>query len=115
VLACGPDGPVELPELLPGPSTVEYPVDLWDARMEAETLLMVRVTEAGSVDSVYVEESSGFAAFDSAAVRGSRLMRFTPGSQDGNRIVMWTRLPIRFRLEASEPGDAAVPGRPGHD
>ena len=113
--ACGPDGPVEQPELVPGTAAVEYPTDLWDARMEGEAVLMVRVTDAGIVDSVYVEESSGFAAFDSAAVRGSREMRFMPGRQGGQRMAMWTRLPIRFRREASEPTDARVPAAAGSD
>jgi TonB family protein len=115
VAACGPRGPVEEPELLAGTSSVQYPTDLWDAGMEGEAILMVRVTDAGIVDSAYVEESSGHAAFDSAAVRGSRDMRFTPATRGGQRIVMWTRLPIRFRLEATEPTDARVPAAAGTD
>jgi TonB family protein len=107
--ACGPGAPVELPQPLAGPSPVVYPVGLWDLGMEGETIVMLHVTEAGTVDSVYVREPSGFAEFDSAATQGARLMRFTPGREGNRRKAMWTRLPVRFRHEAAEPGAARPP------
>jgi TonB family protein len=56
----------------------------------------VRVTDTGAVDSVYVLEPSGQAAFDSAAVRGVRNLKFAPGRRGDDRIAMWARLPVRF-------------------
>jgi len=102
-LACAPDGPIELPEPVPGESLIVYPLELWDARVEGETILMVHVTETGTVDSVYIDRSSGLEDFDSAAIHGGRRMRFTPGAQGGERRPMWTRLPVRFRREPPNP------------
>lgn len=105
--ACGPDGPVELPRALPGSPAVEYPVELWDLDLEGETTVMVLVNEQGTVDSVFVDESSGFEEFDSAAVRGARRMRYDPGRRDGERISVWVRLPVRFEKTAGNGRDEA--------
>lgn len=82
-------------------SPFHYPIELWDRRVEGETVLMVHVTKAGVVDTAYVLVSSGRAAFDSAAIAGSRDLRFAPGRRGDDRIAMWARLPVRFRLPAA--------------
>jgi protein TonB len=69
---------------------------MWDQDMEGETLLRVRVSDTGVVDSVEVIDSSGYGAFDSAAVAGARDLRFTPARRDGNRIEVWAQVPVRF-------------------
>jgi TonB family protein len=69
----------------------------------------VRVTEEGAVDSVYVLESSGQAAFDSAAVHGALDLRFHPGRKDERRVAMWARLPVRFHLSDPVPQAGAMP------
>ncbi|HUE77003.1 MAG TPA: energy transducer TonB [Longimicrobiales bacterium] len=84
-------------------SPFDYPIELWDQRVEGETVLMVRVTEAGAVDTSYVLVSSGESAFDSAAIAGSRDLRFEPARQGEDRVAMWVRLPVRFRLPAAGP------------
>jgi TonB family protein len=56
----------------------------------------VWVTDVGAVDSVQVLESSGFAAFDSAAAAGAKQMRFRPARRDGERIAVWAEVPVRF-------------------
>lgn len=110
--ACRPDGPVELPRVLPGASAVEYPVELWDLDLEGETVLMILVNETGTVDSVLVDRSSGFEEFDSAAVQGGRGMRFDPGRRGEDRVRMWVRVPVRFQKgDARQPG--GVPSSPG--
>jgi TonB family protein len=88
---------VQEPELIENDSPFRYPVDLWDEGTEGETIVMVRVTPTGGVDSVYVAESSGYAAFDSAAVSGARALRFVPGRRDDRRVAMWARVPVRFQ------------------
>jgi protein TonB len=108
VFGCGPDGPVELPRTLPGPSPVEYPVELWDLGLEGETIIMVLVNEAGSVDSVFVDRGSGFEDFDSAAVRGGRQMRFSPARRGDDRVTMWVRVPVRFQKGERE-GNVGAP------
>jgi TonB family protein len=100
--------PAEEPVTRPRPVSLEspfrYPVALWDAGETGETLLMIRVSEVGAVDSVYVLESSGHAAFDSAAVAGARELEFAPGRRGDDRVAMWTRLPVRFRRDDPETG-----------
>ncbi len=75
---------------------IAYPIQLWDQDMEGQTLLRVRVSDTGAVDSVEVERSSGYEAFDSAAVAGARELRFSPARRDGERIDVWATVPVHF-------------------
>lgn len=116
VAACGPDGPIELPRVMPGPSAVEFPIELWDMGLEGETVLLLHVTDAGVVDSVVVDGSSGFEDFDSAAVQGARVMRFSPARQDSERIAVWIRVPVRFsRDRLPDTGSASPTGPTGQE
>lgn len=90
------------PESISVASPFTYPVALWDARVEGETVVMVRVSDIGDVDSVYVLDASGEAGFDSAAVAGAYELKFAPGRRGDQRVAMWVRLPVRFRLD--DPG-----------
>jgi TonB family protein len=101
--ACAPgEVAIEEPELIEDDSPFRYPRELWDDGTEGETVVMVRVTTSGGVDSVYVVESSGFPAFDSAAVVGARDLRFVPGRRDDRRETMWARVPVRFQTTGDE-------------
>ncbi len=93
---CAGDGEIDQPAPLYGEVPIEYPLSLWDQGMEGETLLRVRVTDMGRVDSVEVLESSGHVAFDSAAVQGARELRFTPARKEGKRIEVWAKVPVHF-------------------
>ena len=94
--ACGGEGEMEQPSPLYGEVPIEYPLRLWDQDKEGETLLRVRVTDTGEVDSVEVLESSGYAAFDSAAVSGALDVKFRPARRDGKRIEVWAKVPVHF-------------------
>lgn len=103
--ACGGDQPVTDPRPISVESPFRYPIDLWDAAVEGEVVVMVHVTAMGHVDSVYVLESSGQPALDSAAVRGARDLAFAPGRRGDRRIAMWAKLPVRFQKpEEPQPG-----------
>ena len=93
--ACGGDREIDQPSPL-GEVPIVYPLSLWDQDIEGETLLRVRVTDVGSVDSVEVVESSGHAAFDSAAIAGARDLVFEPARRGGKRIEVWARVPVHF-------------------
>ena len=93
---CAGDGEIDQPAPLYGEVPIAYPLSLWDQDMEGETLLRVRVTDTGHVDSVEVLESSGHVAFDSAAVQGARDLRFTPARKGGKRIEVWAEVPVHF-------------------
>jgi len=94
--SCGEGGELELPTPLYGEIPIEYPLDLWDADVEGQTLLRVLVLETGDVDSVEVLEASGYPAFDSAAVRGARQLRYSPARRNGKRISVWAQVPVQF-------------------
>ena len=79
---------------------IDYPLELWDQDVEGETLLRVRIDAGGVVDSVVVEISSGYPAFDSAAVAGGRELRFDPARRRGERVGVWARVPIRFSKDS---------------
>jgi len=115
LVACnGTEEPVENPTPMPGESPFEYPLELWDQRIEGETMLMVHVTELGRVDSVYVLETSGFGEFDSAAVAGARRLQFSAARQGDRRVAMWTKVPVRFALDSTADAQAQTPvGRDG--
>lgn len=94
--ACAAEGEIEQPAPLYGQTPIDYPLQLWDQDMEGQTLLRVRVTDVGQVDSVEVVESSGHPAFDSAAVAGAREIRFRPATRKGKRIEVWAKVPVHF-------------------
>ena len=95
-LACGGEGEIEQPTPLYGDVPIDYPIQLWDQDTEGQTLLRVRVSDTGAVDSVEVVGSSGYEAFDSAAVAGARDLRFSPARRHGERIEVWATVPVRF-------------------
>ncbi len=95
-LACGGEGEIEQPTPLFRAVPIDYPIQLWDQDMEGETLLRVRVSDTGAVDSIEILESSGYEAFDSAAVTGTQDLRFVPARRDGERIAVWATVPVRF-------------------
>ncbi|HUP53120.1 MAG TPA: energy transducer TonB [Longimicrobiales bacterium] len=96
LVACGGEAEIEQPTPLFGEVPIEYPLHMWDQDMEGETLLRVRVSDIGMVDSVEVLQSSGYASFDSAAVAGADNLRFTPARRDGERIAVWAEVPVFF-------------------
>ncbi|HWV56881.1 MAG TPA: energy transducer TonB [Longimicrobiales bacterium] len=102
VMACGAE-----PEPIGGLTPVgdipkfEFPIELWDQGVEGSTVLLIHVNEGGQVDSVMVHESSGYEAFDQAAVDGARELRFEPAVQGGRVVPTWARLPIRFSRDSA--------------
>ncbi len=93
--ACG-NAEIEPPAPLYGEDPVLYPVELWDQGLEGTTVLRIRVTDTGEVDSVEVAESSGHEGLDEAAVTGAKDLRFQPGRRNGKRVRMWASLPVEF-------------------
>lgn len=102
VWGCGSEDDLEGPTPLFDEVPIEYPLSLWDEGVEGTTMLRVRVTETGVVDSTLVLESSGHEAFDSAAVRGGRRLRFDPATRDGEQVSVWAHVPVRFSLDGSD-------------
>ena len=112
VAACGTEREIEQPTPLFSDVPIEYPLHMWDEDMEGQTLLRVRVSDTGAVDSVEVMETSGYASFDSAAVAGARDLRFRPAQRGGKRIAVWAEVPVHFS-KRPRPDTLGVPGSPG--
>ena len=93
---CSGDQEIDSPSPLSASVPIDYPLDLWDQGIEGSSMLKVRVTDMGNVDSVVVVESSGYDAFDSSAVRGARTLRFSPARQGDKRIEVWAHVPVHF-------------------
>ncbi len=96
VWGCSGDQEIESPSPLSASVLIDYPLDLWDQGIEGSSMLKVRVTALGVVDSVVVMQSSGYAAFDSSAVRGARTLRFSPARRGDKRIEVWAHVPVHF-------------------
>lgn len=91
------------------PPPFQYPEELWDAGVQGKTVLSIRVNEQGSVDSVKVDTTSGHKGFDSAAVAGTRELRFAPATRGGAPVARWVVLPVEFQIEPSDSAATAAP------
>lgn len=101
-------GPVpETPPRQLSESPFQYPEELWDAQVEGQTTLRLFISDQGAVDTVRVERTSGYAAFDSAALSGSRELRFEPATRGGKAVAAWFLLPVKFELNPADSAAAA--------
>jgi TonB family protein len=100
--------PVTPPKLV-SESTFQYPEELWDAGVEGETTLRIYISPQGTVDTARVEQPSKYPAFDSAAVAGSRKLRFQPAHRGAEPVGAWFRLPVQFRLSGADPNPSGQP------
>jgi TonB family protein len=94
--ACGGEDTFQQPIPLYGEIPIDYPMELWDEDVEGTTLLRVLVNELGGVDSAEVVETSGYPAFDSAAVRGAMELRYSPARRGEERVEVWATVPVTF-------------------
>ena len=53
----------------------------------------------GKVLEVKLDRSSGYTLLDDSALREARRWRFVAGTQDGQPVAMWTKIPVTFRLQ----------------
>jgi periplasmic protein TonB len=85
-------------------SPVEYPVPLLEQGIEGRVLLRLYADSLGALvpDSTRVSESSGYPALDSAAVRGSAGLRFSPALRHGRPVAGLFLQPIHFRNPRSQ-------------
>jgi len=83
---------------LNGDSPIQYPPRLYDQKVEGDVVLRLFVDSTGrlAAESSRVAESSGYPALDSAALSGSRRLRFTPARRHGLSIATAFLQPIEF-------------------
>lgn len=84
------------PVLVAPSARFDYPPDAWARGVGGETLLRVRISTAGRVDSVEVVNSAGDAALDSAALASARGLRFRPARRGDTAVAIWGVLPVVY-------------------
>lgn len=82
-----------------------YPEGLAAAGVEGRVLLRVAVDAQGAATAVTVEESSGHAALDEAAVVSVRRWRFNPAVVDGRPAAGEVMVPVDFRAKDEHAPD----------
>lgn len=85
------------PRMLHKPD-INYPIDLKKQEIEGRVLLLVVLDDNGAVTDARIQETSGFRAFDSAAVYGICKTRFSPAYLNNRPIAVKIRLPVIFLL-----------------
>jgi TonB family protein len=82
-----------------------YPVELYPQRVQGNVVLRLFVNENGQVvsDSTQVAKTSGHAALDSAAVKGSKQLMFVPAKRRGEPLAVSILVPVYFRHPEAPP------------
>ena len=108
VLHAGRATPDEKPRMLNEDLPFHYPPALYARKVQGNVTLRLYVDRTGQVtpDSTRIEESSGYAGLDSAAVKGSQDLRFAPASLRGEPLGVSILFPVYFR----HPDARALPG-----
>jgi TonB family protein len=116
-LIASAQAPDQLPVMRNQELPFRYPDALYATKVQANVILHIYIDTAGMVwpESTVVQQSSGYAAFDSAAVRGAPQLRFLPAKLKGKPVGVGIRLPVYFRHPAvpPPPGDSVLRPKPG--
>jgi len=62
-------------------------------------ILQVLINKEGRVDDLEIDVSSNFSLLDRAAVTAVREWSFEPGMQGEEKVSMWVRVPVTFKLK----------------
>ena len=100
--------PVMLNKELP----FRYPPALYAQKVQGNVTLRIFIDSNGSIvpDSTRIAETSGFTALDSAAMKGSRELKFEPAKTRGQPVAVSILLPVYFRHPDAPPlaGDSII-------
>ena len=108
-----------LPDSLPAMQNTElpfrYPPELYAQKVQGNVTLRIHIDTSGRVrpESTTVVETSGYAALDSAAVNGARVLRFRPAFTNGAPLAISVLFPVYFRHPEAPPlpGDTVLKRR----
>ncbi|UCF83239.1 MAG: energy transducer TonB [Desulfobacteraceae bacterium] len=62
-------------------------------------VLEVLVNREGRVEKLKVFQSSGYSVLDKSAIRSVKGWLFEPGRRGDEKVEMWVKLPVRFKLK----------------
>ena len=100
--------PVMLNKELP----FRYPPALYAQKVQGNVTLRIYIARDGSIvpESTRVAETSGFNALDSAAMKGSRDLKFEAAKTQGQAVPVSILLPVFFRHPDAPPlaGDSVI-------
>lgn len=100
--------PVMLNKELP----FRYPPALYAQKVQGNVTLRIFIDSNGAIipDSTRIAETSGFTALDSAAMKGSRDLKFEPAKTMGQPVPVSILLPVYFRHPDAPPlaGDSII-------
>ena len=100
--------PVMLNKELP----FRYPPALYAQKVQGNVTLRIFINRDGTTapDSTRIAETSGFTALDSAAMKGSRDLKFEPAKTQGQPVPVSILLPVYFRHPDAPPlaGDSVI-------
>jgi TonB family protein len=89
-----------------------YPPALYAQKVQGNVTLRIYIDSNGAIvpDSTRVSETSGFSALDSAAMKGSRDLKFEPAKTRGQPVAVSILLPVFFRHPDAPPlaGDSII-------
>jgi periplasmic protein TonB len=75
-----------------------YPMIARKRGYQGDVVLKVLINKQGKVLDLMVFSSSGYSILDKTAVAAVKKWLFQPGMRGSEKIEMWVRIPIRFRL-----------------
>lgn len=75
----------------------DYPAALREARVEGKVVIWAYVDIEGKVGTAHVQQSSGFAAMDRAALDVARKMEFSPALNRDKKTAVWVQQSIVFQ------------------
>ena len=76
-----------------------YPALARKRGQEGAVILQVLVNREGRVDDLQIDTSSNFSLLDRAALSAIRKWSFEPGRRGKERIPMWVKVPVTFKLK----------------
>lgn len=104
----GGSNPDELPVMTNKQAPFRYPAAAYAQKTQGNTILRIYIDANGNVlaDSTAVQESSGTASLDSAAIVGARELHFVPAKKAGQGMAVSILFPVYWR----HPNAAPLPG-----
>ncbi len=76
--------------------TREYPAVLRDAGIGGTVVMWFFINDAGAVENVQVNQTSGFEQLDAAAMTVANVFEFTPAINQNEQVAVWVAIPITF-------------------
>lgn len=97
--------PDEPPVMVNKEPPFRYPAALYARKVQGNVTLRLFVDRDGAVhpESTRVEETSGYAPLDSAAIRGSQELHFVPAKLRGEPMAVAILFPVFFRHPEAPP------------